>query len=363
MAIFDAYPHVFAGAQRIDTLLASELIERGWSVTVLLPADGVFRDQLSSRGIPSVVIPAPAQLMIYGRQTRRARAVRAVAALPRYWQAVAAELRRCADIAHVVDHRGLLLAGPAARLARVPIVWHIHAISTSRPLNALGALLTDRTVVPSGVLAQRMPDLRHPVVVANALPADAFQVAARRDAPSIVTLARLHPDKGLEVLLKALSIVAARRADARAVIAGAPQSGYEGYARQLVALRDELGLRDIVDLTGHDRPAGELLGRSAVYVQSSHERTEIQPLAILEAMAAGAAVVSTDVGGIGELLGRDERGWLVPPGNPAALAAAILEALEPELSEGRATAARRFVHDRFRPDRLADDVTHLYEQL
>ncbi|MGE5127168.1 MAG: glycosyltransferase, partial [Betaproteobacteria bacterium] len=88
------------------------------------------------------------------------------------------------------------------------------------------------------------------------------------------------------------------------------------------------------------------------------------PVALIEALAAAKPVVATRVGGTPDLLGRDERGRLVEPGDPRALADAIVETLnESEAARRRAQAGREHVLARHSSDRLVHDVDALYREL
>ena len=123
--LFDAYPHVYGGAQRTDHLLARELPERGWALLTVVPADGPFPERLRDEGHAVEVVPVPRPLRRYGRATTGPARALAVLALPAYWLRLLRRLRAARpEVVHVVDHRGLVLAGVAARLsgARVHLV-------------------------------------------------------------------------------------------------------------------------------------------------------------------------------------------------------------------------------------------------
>jgi glycosyltransferase involved in cell wall biosynthesis len=90
-------------------------------------------------------------------------------------------------------------------------------------------------------------------------------------------------------------------------------------------------------------------------------RNEGTPVALIEAMAAGVPVLSTDVGGVGDLITHGETGWLVPPADPAALAAGIRGLLaDPDLGRGMAEAARIAVLDRHSVKGLIRRMEALY---
>ena len=367
-ALFDAYPHVYGGAQRTDHLLAARLPSRGWHVEVIVPAPGAFTERLAADDLPFAVVPAPGPLRVYGRATTRWRALLATAVLPLWWVRLTRALRRRRiEVTHVVDHRGLVLAGVAARAARTRLVWHVQGIDRSRVLGWLGARFAHEVVVPTTSVLRQMPMLRGARVV-RAIP-NVVPDHARRAEPValgrgnvVATTARLHPDKGLDVLIDAMALVRESEPTARAVIIGPAQEGSEALPAELRERATRLGIGDAIELLGFVERPETVLADARCYVQPARERTEILPLAILEAMATGTPVVATDVGGVRDIVRDDDTGLLVPPEQPGALAAALLRMLTDDaLAERLRVAAHALVSERrFSPDGLADAFAQVY---
>jgi glycosyltransferase involved in cell wall biosynthesis len=168
---------------------------------------------------------------------------------------------------------------------------------------------------------------------------------------------RLVRIKDVPTFLRAARLVRAQRADARFALVG------DGEERAgLEALGRELGLDDAVTFFGWRRDLAAVYGDLDVVVNAS--RNEGTPVALIEALAAGRPVVATRVGGTPDLLGAGERGLLVPPGDPEALARAVLETLDQsEAARRRASAGREHVLARHSADRLVRDVDALYREL
>ena len=332
VAIFDAYPHVYGGAQRSAHLLALGLSPLGWEPTVVTTGEGVLTERLRADGIDPVVVELPRALQGYGRRLVGWRAARAAAALPRYEVRLRSAFRRIApDVVHVASHRGLLLAGLPGR-AVAPVVWHVGAREPSAVLNRAGAALASAVVVPALGTTSVMPALarcRRVVEAASPIPDRVRRdvPATLTDRPVIVSTGRLHPDKGFDIALRALALLRRDIPDARLVIVGGPQEGHEHLPSELTQLADRLGIGGALDLVGFQAHPHHLVADARAYVQPSLPRTEILPLAIVEAMATGVPVVATDVGAVADVVRSEETGLLVPPGDPDALAGALRRVL------------------------------------
>ena len=157
------------------------------------------------------------------------------------------------------------------------------------------------------------------------------------DGAKVVMLpGRLTRWKGQAVLIDALARMA--RLDAVAVLVGSDQ-GRHRYAAELVARAAALGVADRVRLAGHcdDMPAA--LALADVVVNAS---TDPEPFGrtVIEAQAMGRPVIVPDHGGVAETVAPGATGWLVPPNDSAALAAALDRALAMDEAERDALGKR-----------------------
>lgn len=197
-----------------------------------------------------------------------------------------------------------------------------------------------RFVSPSAFLARQVEgggwtlpiDIVHNAVPAGAVPSGA-PTPARRSGLCII--GRLSPEKGVDVALEA-----ARQAGIRLTVAG------EGPLGE--ALRAQYPEFDFVGRLDGDEVAS-LLARSLGVVVPS-VCMENAPMSVLEAMAAGCAVVASAIGGIPEQVTDGLDGLLVAPGDVSGLAAAMTRVVEePGLAEKLGAAARQTVAARFSP--------------
>lgn len=333
VVFFEPYPHLYGGGQRTTHLLAGALAERGMAVTVVTPGAGLLTDRLSADAVPWSAVTLPAALRTFGHRTTGLAALSAAASLPMAWARLARAFRRLRpDVIHAVDLRGILLAGPAGRALGVPVVWHAHLCEPQAVLNRLASTVAAAVVVPSssargdlmGVSPQQV------AVIANAVTPDAVMAGLeRRDgdgtSPTLVTAARLSPEKGLDVLIEAIPLLLAEHPDLRVVVYGAAQEGYERHHRQLVDTIAERDLGTTLTLAGEVSSPFRHYAGASVYVQPS--RSEVLPLAILEAMAVGLPVVASRVGGVADLVEHGRTGLLVAPGDAVALAGAVHQLL------------------------------------
>lgn len=149
-----------------------------------------------------------------------------------------------------------------------------------------------------------------------------------------LTVSELHPNKGLDLLIRAFDEVARERDDTALVVIG------EGTAREeLVSLARSLPCSSRVFFTGFVPEARELLSAADTYVLSSHK--EGFPFVMLEAGMAQLPVVATRVGAIPEIIEDERSGILVPKGNLPALAGAMARMREEEAFRVRAGLALR----------------------
>lgn len=186
----------------------------------------------------------------------------------------------------------------------------------------------------------------HARVVPNGVDTAYFRTPASPHVESafpggfVLFAGRLAPQKGLDVLLRALPRVRERHPGLGLVALGdGPLAG------ELRGLASELGLAEWVRFAGHvdrARVAAHLQACRALCAPSivdRHGQSEATPSVLLEALAAGARLVATDAGGVPDLISPGHNGWLALANDPADLAAVLLDALDAPLPPGVAETA------------------------
>ncbi len=238
----------------------------------------------------------------------------------------------------------------AGLLAKVPHLVHVEhntrerytawRLAQARWL----AQRTDRIVGCSEGVRLRLLEMGMPTAKTIAIPngirlepfvhADAHPVAQR--IPGIVMVARFSKQKDHATLLRATALLRERGLRPPVLLAG----GGKGRHRQpLEALAAELGLQEQVQFLGLCRDVPGLLLQHQIAVLSTHY--EGMPLALLEGMAAGCAVVGSAVPGVREVIRDGQDGRLVAPNDPAALADVLQHLLTTPDDVARLGAAAR----------------------
>lgn len=270
---------------------------------------------------------------------------------------VAALRRHRPDVLHAWTTTPALWGPPAARLARVPFVliadvaleeWKGRVL---RAADRANYRLADRVVgcaeaVTAAAVHRGAPaDRTGTVPLGVSLPADPPPLPRR---PEVLLLGRFDPRKGHLALIAALPTVLAAVPDSRFRLCGPSASPVEQRTRAAVTRAvAAAGVGSAVEI-GDATPVAETMGPAAVVVVPS--TSEGLPNVVMEAFAYGRPVVATSVGGIPEVVIDGVTGWLVPPGDPGALAAALIEALtDPAEARRRGVAGRRLAETRSFP--------------
>ncbi|MEV5321890.1 GT4 family glycosyltransferase PelF [Streptomyces sp. NPDC052687] len=171
---------------------------------------------------------------------------------------------------------------------------------------------------------------------------------------------RVDPIKDLETLIRAFALVRERLPEARLRLFGGTPRGGEGYRERCEALAAELGQAGAVTFEGRVDDIRDAYAAGNVVMLSSI--SEGFPFTLIEAMSCGRATVSTDVGGVREAVG--DTGLVVPPRDPAAMAAAALELLgDPVRRRAMGEAARLRVIEQFTLRQTIDTFRAIYHEL
>lgn len=281
------------------------------------------------------------------------------------------------DLYHVMANSGWswhLFAAPAiwiARIRRKPVVIHYHGGEADSFFEKAHRWIkpslrcADAIIVPSGFLeavfgkygflVDIVPNIAN---LTRFTPDTSFTASERNPFPCILVARNLEPIYDNASALRAFHLVRKTLPGARLIVAG---SGPEQKALKELAIK--LKLADTVTFTGRvDNQDMPSLYRSAD-VMINPSLADNMPLSILEALASGIVVVSTNVGGVPYLVEHGKTALLVPAQDPAAMADAILAVLiDPAIAKHLREAGMESVQQ-YAWAKVRDRLLHVYEKI
>lgn len=371
------------GPARHTTLLDARLQSRGYQTLLAYgqraPGEGSLEHLTTELSVPAVHVPS------LGRRISMWDDLRTLLTLLRVMRHVRP---------HIV-HTHTAKAGAIGRIAataynlsrprdeRCAIVHTFHGHVLNGYFGSVGSaavrwaerglgLLTDRIVAISAqqgrdlVVRFRIAPARKVVVIPLGLDLDALYPLSPEDQASraqlslgqsdfvVAFVGRLVPIKDPVTLIHAFALMKREVPHARLLIAG------DGPLRR--AVEDALvahDLRSSTTLVGWQEDLRPIYGAADVVALTS--LNEGTPVAIIEAMAAARPVVATRVGGVPDVVVDGKSGYLVPSGDPAAIAVALTAlAGDPDGRRRMGQVGREVVRSTYRPDRLVRDVDALY---
>jgi glycosyltransferase involved in cell wall biosynthesis len=348
----------FRGGEVQASLLAEGLRQRGHECLIYARAGGPFAQQMAAGGFAAFTFPgrgrSPANIWRIRRQLRRHRP----------------------NVVHFNDSHALTGAGLAA--LGLGIVARVVARRVDFPIHSPWRYrhLADRTIAVSHCVAAvcraaNIGDEQIRVIHDGVDPCRASSGDRSRgrqslsltdERPLVVTVAALTDDKGHAFLLRAVPRVLARHPRACFALAGdgALRAKLETEARTL-------GIDSAVRFLGYRRDIPDLLRAADLFVMPSQREGLCSTL--IEAMLARVPIVAATTGGIPEVVGPLSGGegavaQLVPPGDPAALAAAINAVLaDPARSRETVQRAESRARDQFTAERMVEETLAVYEEL
>ncbi|MEE8368011.1 MAG: glycosyltransferase, partial [Thermoanaerobaculia bacterium] len=360
-------PAQVGGLERVVQGLAAGLHDRGHSVTVVAVATGAdelapFLEPLISRGVEVREIRVPHRA--YLRERHR-------------MAEVCRELNP--DVVHTHGYRPDVLArGPAQRQG-IATVTTVHGFTGNGWRNRFYEALQVRAfkkfdavvavseplragLVASGVPGDRAWMIRNaPVSLGSKLSRDEARdvLSLPPEAPIVGWVGRMSPEKGPDVLLRAMTLIGDPQVRVSYVGDGPERRALEARAREMVG--QGLLESDQIRFHGNVPDAGRLLTAFDLLVLSS--RTEGTPMILFEAMDAEVPVVTTEVGGVPDVV-TEQEAILVPSEDPEALARGIRRVLDtPADARQRAKRAGYRLRREFTPERWLDAYENLYHDV
>ncbi|QDV33828.1 glycosyltransferase family 4 protein [Tautonia plasticadhaerens] len=345
VALLGGHPSRTGEARRLARLV-DRLASRGVSARVVLPGGGT---ELREHGVDPLEEPWLARPWLARASARR---------LPM------ADPDFRPDLVHALHDEAAGAAAVLARLRDLPLIRTVEddagldgpsrldprGLAAVVACDARMAALLDARDRAIGRLVRVIPPGFDPP--ADPGPADGSPPVGR--VPVIGAMGRLGPGSGFETFLDAVHRVVETGRDVEFLVVGL------GPGESRVRRRaDRLGIADRLTFAGPSTLEDAFWGVVDVYHQPSAVPSCGRHL--MAAMAAGRPCVAPDLDGLRQLLSPGDLGLLVPPGDPAALARALLSMLDrPLLARSLADRARAWACTHLDPDREADALASLY---
>lgn len=364
----------WGGAQAYVYILASRLVREGHDVAVALggtglpgAAAGQLAERLAAAGVRVIHLKTMARDLSLVREFRTLSELSSVLKAER------------PDIFHLNSSKAGILGSLAGRLTgtrRIIFTAHGWPHREPRPLimrtliwlaswatvfladRVIAVSACDRKTAPVFLSRRKICMIRNGITSFSLMERSAARAALAAQLPVdafwFLMNAELHPNKGIDIALRAFSQISSSHPAARLVVAGAGQEGKR--LKELVRAHE---LSDKVVFCGFVPDARSYLSAADCYLMPS--RKEGLPMALLEAGMASLPVIASDTGGIPEVIADGETGWLIPTGNVSALAAAMREAItNPTLRTALGTALHRRIQSEFSEDRMYAETKTLY---
>ena len=285
------------------------------------------------------------------------------------------------DILHTHEVRTNFVGLIAARLTGIKVVASIHGwVMNTVPFSwklyqhfdrrvirrfdhiIVGSKFLRNEIIKMGLSSQKVTTIHNAIDTTSLdLSASSLNFKKKYNLNStdtlIGTVGRISREKGHKYLLEAAKIVIQDHPDVKFLIVG------EGKIRiELERYAKTLGIFENVIFTGYYENLSEVLAAIDLFVIPS--LTESLPLVVLEAMAAGKPVISTNVGGIPEIIIHGETGLLVRPQNGMELANSIITMLNNnDLLFKMAKKGKQFVHVEFSIHNFIEQTENLYSNI
>ncbi len=388
------------GMVRVAALLAARLRLFDVDVRAVVHREAPLTESLHAAGVPYDVVPQLLETPTRPRDDRRS----GVRAIVTNIGGVPTAARTVANIAR--QHGAAVLyshntwAHYTCSLAAVTLrhtvacAWHIHNDHSRLPTRALDRLAIRlgrvraiaavsksigrpfeglsvgirRQAFPPGTASPPAARAALLTVVTNGIDLDRCEAAARepclraalglgRDAVVVVYAGRLVAHKGIGVLLEAARRAISATPDLHFVILGGnPRHERRDVIAEMRARADGWGLQGRVHFPGFVTNVERWVADANIAVVPSI-CADGYPLAAIEALSLGVPVVASAVGGLQEMIRDGDDGLLVPPGDPGALAAAVVNlARAPARRQRMSQSSRASARDRFDARRMTADV-------
>ncbi|AIQ72617.1 MULTISPECIES: glycosyltransferase family 4 protein [Paenibacillus] len=358
VALFNILTHI---GEQIDPL-------------VILAEDGALAERLREKGMDVRIIPLDESIRSRGRNAVNLGAPAAAFKLLAYGRKLAPLLKaEKVDCVHTNSLKSALYGAIAAKIAGVPLIWHIRdhiGAPYLKPIVAKGIRLLSR-LLPNGVIANshstlnalELPRSKKTLVVYSAFAKAIGNGIGMRDQKdfNVLLVGRLAHWKGQHIVLEAAKSFK-NEPRVKFWLAGDALFGEEAYKQELLQKikNDEL---TNVSMLGHVDDIQGLMNTADLLIHTSVTPEPFGQV-IVEGMAAGLPVIASNEGGPVEIVVQGETGLLIEPGDAAILADSIKWMLDhPEERRRMADNGMKRVKEHFVIENTVKDIVDYYKGL
>jgi glycosyltransferase involved in cell wall biosynthesis len=329
VAYFSNHANIVGGGELSFVDLVNYIRLYNVKPLVFVPGKGEVYDRLLERNISPCIYSLP--------QIRVKNSFRLIFAL---LIIVRALLQYKVNYVHTNGARCMLIAGVAAWLCRIPVIWHVRVLERDSCLDNIRGRLATKIIANSGAVAASLQQFNNPqkvIVIHNGIDVDLFKEAIPvnlqkefnlPDHPVILAVGRLCAWKRFHVLIKACGILHENGMKCTCLIIGQDAEAEPEYCKMLRSMPAASGLSNIV--FGNWRTNIPSIMKSAKLLALPSDREPFGRV-IIEAWACGLPVIATNAGGPAELINHGDTGMLIPIDDPEALARTITLLLADEI--------------------------------
>lgn len=342
---------------------------------MVLGEDGPLAERLQQAGVSVEVLPIAPSARDLRRDTVQPGAIPPLSALHTlaYVARLALRLRTLQpDIVHTNSLKAGVYGSLAARIAGVPLVWHVRdriaedylPRSAVRLVRTLIRRLADGVIANSTATLETLPAADRGEltwVIPASVEVSSLPRTRASSATTFGMLGRIAPWKGQDLFLGAFA-AAFPEGSERAVVIGAAMFGEESYERELHALAASLGIAERVEFRGFREDVWPELASLDVLVHAS-VIPEPFGTVVLEGMAAGLAVLAADEGGPASVISDGHNGRLFRSRDLDSLAAAMRALRSDPGERERLGAAGQAAVAKYHPDAIAQALEQVYERV
>jgi glycosyltransferase involved in cell wall biosynthesis len=372
---------VIGGAELGMLVVMKALRAKGFEPYVMMHGGGLFKTLLERSSIPSVICPLRPSSRALSRNKRFAirGTYTAVTEIVRTAYKVLDAVRAWEiDIIHANHLSGFLSCGLAAKLARIPNIWHLHEGLdpglVSRVLQEVAPWLADHLITMAPFEASTVQSMTNRVdhsMIEGAFAFDELMAAPNKSAENVrkefgianddllvAYVSHLAPYKGQGTFITALAGMPQGGPRLKALIVGGPRKSFEDFPENLRRQIKSLELNEVVTLTGYRADVADIMNAAdiCVCVSESEEFNRV----LIEAMAFGKPVIASDMRGGSIVLENGKSGLLVRPADATMLRSALVELREREIRVQLGNNARHHVFEKFSIERIVLKYQDVY---